>query len=156
MALNCKVLPGRLVLPYYTTLHILASTSLLLNTAVGYQSLSSSLYSKRSLLNKFLANSLAISEPVLLILLYSRNVLSILELWHGAILCLKIYRFCGNTMNSHESVFHSYTNRRHSRVWRKQNENYHHMCIQTTVKSSVSVCKSGEPLATEARLFCEK
>ena len=35
---------------FYTMLHILASTSLLLNMAVGYQSVSS-LYSKRSLWN---------------------------------------------------------------------------------------------------------
>ena len=54
---------------HYTMLHMLASTSLLLNTAVGYQSLST-LYYKRSLLNKFLANSLAVSERVFRISLY--------------------------------------------------------------------------------------
>ena len=56
-------------------------------------------------------------------------------------------------MHSHGSVFNSHNNRCHSRVWRKRNEKYPDKCIQTTVKSPVSVCKSGEPLAAEACLF---
>ena len=86
-------------------------------------------------------------------MLHSGNVLSILELWHGALSCINIYPFCGNTMHSHESLFHSHNNRRHSRVWRKQNEKCHDKYIQTTVNPPVSVCKSGEPLAAEACLF---
>ena len=41
--------------------------------------------------------------------------------------------------NAHVSVFHTHNNRRHCRVWRKQNEKYHAKCIQTTLKSPVSV-----------------
>ena len=37
------------------------------------------------------------------------------------------------------SVFHSNNNRRHCRVLRKQNKKYLAKCIQTTVKSPVSV-----------------
>ena len=48
--------------------------------------------------------------------LHSKNVLCLLELWHGAILCIKIYPFCRNIMHSHESVFDSHYNGRHSRV----------------------------------------
>ena len=45
----------------------------------------------------------------------------------------KIYPFCGKTAHSRESVFHNHNNRRHCRVWRKQNEQYHAKCIHTTV-----------------------
>ena len=44
-----------------------------------------------------------------------------------------------NATHSHQSVFHSNNNRRHFRVWHKLNEKYHAKCIQTTVKSPVSV-----------------
>ena len=71
--------------------------------------------------------------------LHWRNVLALLELWHGARSCIKIYHFCGNPTYSHESVFHSHNNRHHCRDWSKQNEKYHAKCIQTTVKSPVSV-----------------
>ena len=98
--MNCYVLPGRLVL-HYTMLHILASTSLLLKRAVGYQSLSS-LYSKRSLWNLFLANSLTISECVFR--LHSRNVLVILDIWNGARSCLKIYIPSVGTQRIHISL----------------------------------------------------
>ena len=60
--------------------------------------------------------------------LHSRNVLVVLELWHGARACIKIYALCGNTTHSHKSVFRSHNNRshfRHFRVWYKQNEKYH-------------------------------
>ena len=86
-------------------------------------------------------------------MLLSGNVLSILELWHGASSCIKIFPFCENTMHSHESVFHSHNYRLHSRVWCKQNDKYHDKYIQTTVNPPVSVCKSGETLAAEACLF---
>ena len=65
--------------------------------------------------------------------LHSRNVLVLLELWHGTRSCIKIYPFCGNITHSRESVFHDHSNRCHYRVWRKQNEKYHAKCIQTTV-----------------------
>ena len=42
-------------------------------------------------------------------------------------------------MHSHKSVFHSHNNRRHCRVWRKQNEKKHAKCIKTTVESPVRV-----------------
>ena len=71
--------------------------------------------------------------------LYSRNVLSLLELLPVTISCIKIYPFCGNTKHSHASVFHSHNNQCHFRVWCKQNEKYHAKCIQTNVKSPVSV-----------------
>ena len=87
---------------HYTTLLILSSTFLLLNTAVGYQSISS-LYSKCSLWNSFFGE---LSGHFRMgILLHYRNVLSILELWHGAMSCTKIYPFCGNTMHLHECLF---------------------------------------------------
>ena len=65
--------------------------------------------------------------------LHYRYILVLLELWHGARSCIKIYPFCGKTTHSRESVFHDHNNRRHCRVWRKQNEKYHAKCIQTTV-----------------------
>ena len=65
--------------------------------------------------------------------LHSRHALVLLELLHGARSCIKIYPFCGNTTHLHKSVFHSHNNRRHCRVWRKQNVKYHAKCIQTTV-----------------------
>ena len=118
---------------HFTTLHILASTPLLLNTAVGYMyQYLSSLSSNRSLWNSFLANILAIS-------LHSRHVLVLLELNHEARSCIKIYPFCGHITHSHKSVFHSHNNRRHCRVWRKQNVKYQAKLIQTTVKLPVSV-----------------
>ena len=43
------------------------------------------------------------------------------------------------TTHSHESVFLSHNNRRYYHVWRKQNEKHHAKCIQTTVKSPVSL-----------------
>ena len=46
---------------------------------------------------------------------------------------------CGNAKHSHEYVFHSHSNRCHCLVWRKQNEKYHVKCIQTNVRSPVSV-----------------
>ena len=76
--------------------------------------------------------------------LHSRNFRVILDLWNGARSCINIYPFCGNTTISHKSVFHSHNNRRHCRVWRKQNEEYHANCSQSTVKSPVSaqVCEA--------------
>ena len=71
--------------------------------------------------------------------LHSRNVLVLLELWHGAKSCIKIYHFFGNTTHSHSSVFRCHNNRCYCRVWRKQTEKHHAKCIQTTVKSPVSV-----------------
>ena len=71
--------------------------------------------------------------------LHSRNVQVLLELWHGARSCIKIYLFFGATTHSHESVFRSHNNGCYCRVWRKQNEKHHAKCIQTTVKSPVSV-----------------
>ena len=59
--------------------------------------------------------------------LHSMNVLVLLELWHGARLCIKIHHFFGNTTHWHESVFCSHNNRHHAKY------------IQTTVKSQVSV-----------------
>ena len=72
-------------------------------------------------------------------LLYSRNVLSLLELWHVTISCIKIYPSCGNTKHSREAVFHSHNNQCHCRVWRKKNKKYHAKCIQTNIRSSASV-----------------
>ena len=71
--------------------------------------------------------------------LHSRNVLALLDSWHDARSCIKIYPVCGNTTHSHESVFHSHIIRRHCHTWRKENEKYHAKCIETTVKSPVSV-----------------
>ena len=42
-------------------------------------------------------------------LLYSRNVLVLVELRHGVRSCIKIYPFCGNTTRSRVSVFHGHT-----------------------------------------------
>ena len=39
----------------------------------------------------------------------------------------------------HESVFRYHSNQRQCRVWREKNRKYHAKCIQTTVKSPVSV-----------------
>ena len=72
-------------------------------------------------------------------LLYSRNVLSLLELWIVTISCIKIYPSCRNTKHSHESVFYWHHNQGHCRVWRKQNEKYHAKSIQNNVRSPVSV-----------------
>ena len=72
-------------------------------------------------------------------LLYSRNVLSLLELWSVTVSCIKIYLSCRNTKHSHESVINRHRNQGHCRVWRKQNEKYHAKCIQNNVRSPVSV-----------------
>ena len=72
--------------------------------------------------------------------LYSRIVLVLLGVWHGARSRIKIYPFFDNTTHSHESVFYSHNNNQHHcRVWRKQNEKYNAKSTQTTVKSPVSV-----------------
>ena len=72
-------------------------------------------------------------------LLYSRNVLSLLELCIVTISCIKIYPSCRNTQHSHESVFYRHHNQGHFRVWRKQNKKYHAKFIQNNVRSPVAV-----------------
>ena len=72
-------------------------------------------------------------------LLYSRNVLSLLELCHVTISCIKIYPSCGNIKHSREYVFYGHNNQCHCRVRRKQIEKYHAKCIQTNVRTPVSV-----------------
>ena len=80
-------------------------------------------------------NSLAIPERLFL---YIRgSVLVLVQLYHSARSCIKIYPFCGNTTHSHESEFHSNNNRRHSRVWHKQDEKYHAKCIQVRKSASL-------------------
>ena len=69
--------------------------------------------------------------------LYSMNALSLFELWHVTISCIKIYPSCGNTKHSHESVFHSHNSQCNCRVWRKHNEKYYAKCIQTNIRSAV-------------------
>ena len=95
LAMDCKVLPGRLVL-HYTMPNILTSTSFLVYLAFVYQSLSS-LYSKRFLWDSCPANSLVIPEGVFL---YSLDLV-LFELWHGARSCINIYPFCRNITHSH-------------------------------------------------------
>ena len=74
-----------------------------------------------------------------IISLHSKHVLVLLELYHEARSCIKIYPFCGHITHSHLSVFHSHNNRRHCRVWRKHNVKYQAKLIQTTVKLPASV-----------------
>ena len=114
LALNCKVLPGRSVL-HYTTLHILASTSPVnhdilfpISFFIIFQT-----FSLEFISSEFPGHSRT-GIP-----LHSRNVLALLELWHGARSCIKICHFCGNPTYSHESVFHSHNNRHHCRDWSK-------------------------------------
>ena len=68
------------------------------------------------------------------VILHSKNVLVLFEVWRGARSCIKIYHFFGNTTHSHRSVFRRHNNRRYCRVWRK----HHAKCIQTTVNSPIS------------------
>ena len=72
-------------------------------------------------------------------LLYSRNVLSLLEFWIVTISCIKIYPSCRNTKHSHESVIYRHHNQGRCLVWSKQNEKYHAKCIETNVRSPVNV-----------------
>ena len=104
----------------------------------------------------FLANSMAISERAFLYVQECSSSFRLME-WRK-IMHIKIHPFYGNTTHSHWSVFHSHSNRRHCRVWRKQNEEYHAKCIQATIKSPVEVCKSVKPLAvdTTVHLSSEK
>ena len=74
-----------------------------------------------------------------IISLHSRHVLVLLELYHEARSCIKIYPFCEHITHSHYSVFRSHNNRRHCRVWRKQNVKYQAKLVQTTVKLPASV-----------------
>ena len=116
---------------HFITLHILASTSLLLNTAVGYQYLS-------SLSSKLISGEYP-GHFRTIISLHSRHVLVLLELYHVARSCIKIYPFCGHITHPHRSVLHSHNNRCHCRVWRKQNVKYHSKLIQTTVNLPANV-----------------
>ena len=110
---------------HFTTVHIHASTSLLLNTAVGYQYLN-------SLSSKLISGEYP-GHIRTIVSLHSRHVLVLLELYHVTRSCIKIYPFCGNITHSHRSVLHSHNNRRHCRVWRKQNVKYQAKLIQTTI-----------------------
>ena len=110
-------------------LQILASTSLLLNTAA----LVSNLFLHYIPNVLYGINFWQIPGYFrTCISLHSMNVLVLLDLWNGTRSCIKIYTFFGNTTHSHLSVCHSHNNRRH-------NEEYHAKCIQATVKSPVSV-----------------
>ena len=129
---------------HFTTLHILASTSLLLNTAVGYQYFSS--LSSKLISGKYPDHFRTI------ISLHSRHSLVLLELYHVARSCIKICPFCGHITHSHRSVLHSHNNRRHCRVWRKQNVKYQAKLNQTTVNLQANV-QIWEALATEVSLF---
>ena len=79
------------------------------------------------------------------ILLHSRYVLVLLDLWNVARSCMKIYPLCGNTTHSHSLYFTVIT-------------------IDAIVvfganrikKSPEIVCKSVKPLATDASLLREK
>ena len=57
--------------------------------------------------------------------LHSANVQVFLELWQGPSSCIQIYPFFENPKHSHKLVLRSHNNRRHCRVWRNQNKNYH-------------------------------
>ena len=116
---------------HFTKLHILASTSLLLNTAVGYQYLSS--LSFKLISGEYPGHFRTITS------LHSRHVLVLLELYHVARSCIKIYPFCRHITHSHRSVLHSHNNRRHCRVGRKQNVKYQAKLIQTTVNLPANV-----------------
>ena len=122
---------------HYITLQLLASTSLLLTQQLV--TLPTSFF---IIIQTFSMEIIFGEFPGhfrLGTLLYSRNVLSILELLHVTISCIKIYPFCGNIKHSHASVFQSHNNQRHCLVWRKQNEKDNAKCIQTNVRSPVSV-----------------
>ena len=117
---------------HYTTLHILASTYLLFtrllvtNLFIVFQTSSIGFIS-----GEYPGHSRTG------IALYSRNVHVLFKIMHGKRKCIKICAFCGTTTHSHQSVFRSHNNRRHCRVWQKQNEScygYSDRC-----KSSVSV-----------------
>ena len=133
MSLNCKVLPGCSLL-LYTTLHILACTSLL--------------FTQHLVTNLFLHNNPNVLNGIYVgkfpghsrrgDLLHSRNVQVLLELWHGARSCIKIYHLFGAATHLQESVCRSRNNGRYCRVLRKQNKKHHAKYIQTTVKSPVS------------------
>ena len=96
MALNCKALPGCLVVQF-TSLHILAPTSSLVHSIwlqislfIIFQT-----FSMKFISDKFPGHS-RMGIP-----LKSRNDLAILALWHVARSWIKIYPFCGNTTHSH-------------------------------------------------------
>ena len=88
--------------------------------------------------NEFISGEYS-GHYITIISLHSRHVLVLLELNHEARSCIKIYPFCGHITHSHKSVSHSHNNRRHCRVWRKQNVKYQAKLIQTTVKLPASV-----------------
>ena len=92
MALNCKVLPGCSML-HYIMLHILASTSLLLNTVFGYQSLFFIIFQTLSM--EFISGQF-LGNCRMSISLHSRDFLVLLELWHITSWCLKINTSVGS------------------------------------------------------------
>ena len=89
---------------HYTTLHILASTSLLLITTFGYNVPIFQMFAMEFTPGEFLGHSRTG------ITLHSRNVLVLLEIWHCARSYINLYPSCGNTTHSHESVFHCHNN----------------------------------------------
>ena len=108
LALNCKVFLGRSVL-HYTTLHILTSRSLLLIMTFGYNVTISFFIILQTFAMDFTSGEFP-GHSRTGILLHSRNVLILLELWHGPRSYIKLYHICVNTTHSHESVFHSTNN----------------------------------------------
>ena len=119
-------------------LHILASTSLLLNTADGYQSL----------------------FHYIPIVLYGINVWQIRWLFQNGYFvtfkeCSRSFRLIEWHKIMHKGISLLWKHKAFTlvcisqssqstpcRVWRKQKSEYHAKCIQATVKSPVSVCEA--------------
>ena len=93
---------------HYTTLHILASTSLLLITTFGYNVLISYFIIIQTFSIEFTSGEYP-GHSRTGITLHSRYVLVLLELY-CARSYIKLCPSCGNTTHSHESVFHSHNN----------------------------------------------
>ena len=85
---------------HFTMLHILASTSLLLNTAVGLIIINIFLHYLPTVLYGIISGEYP-GHFRTVILLYSRHVLVLLELYHEERSCIKIYPFCGHITRSH-------------------------------------------------------
>ena len=100
---------------HYSTLHILASTSLLLIKTFGYNVPFSYFIIFQTFSMEFTSGEYP-GHSRTGITLHSRNVLVLFELY-CARSYIKLYPSCGNTTHSHESVSHSHNNH----DWRKQN-----------------------------------